>query len=661
VVLRHLLLPLLVLTSVLVLPPTRSLLRAITRMLSVFQDMVIWSGTTRVGAAETVLLVFLGLFLTFLLMVLVWDMFVPLGRLMGRLIEDHPSTIRGYSLNVAGSLLGIWLFVLLSALSQPPWVWIAVLGGLLVFFLGPSRPAGRLDLALLAAILALSFFAKGERGSTEVVWSPYQKLVLKPVRSASEGIGQYRVEVNNTDHQEILDLSRQRVRSDRERYPAELEGFSQYDIPLLLHPRPRNVLIVGAGTGNDAAGALRHGADRITAVDIDPAILSMGRRYHPENPYAMPQVRLVNDDARSFFSKSKDRYDLIVFGLLDAHTATSMTNTRLDHYVYTRESLSHAKSLLAEGGVMVLTFFVTRDFIADRMGTVLREVFGEAPMVWFIPPSSYGRGGIMFVAGDLAAVKRQVEGGPLRSRLERWRGERPVPLSYSTKIATDDWPYIYLRSRGVPVLYFLLAGMMVLLFVRGRRRVGTRSGFRDWTRSSWHFFFLGAAFMLLEVQNISKASVALGSTWWVNAVIISGVLFMVLLANAIVAKWPALPIVPVYVSLCGACILLFFVDIARFAFLPYGPRAVVVGALTSLPMLFSGIVFIRSFTAVSAKSAALGANLIGALVGGLLQSVTFVTGIRALLLIVTALYVAAIVTRPAARRSGRRPLYGPAG
>jgi hypothetical protein len=43
---------------------------------------------------------------------------------------------------------------------------------------------------------------------------------------------------------------------------------------------------------------------------------------------------------------------------------------------------------------------------------------------------------------------------------------------------------------------------------------------------------------------------------------------------------------------------------------------------------------------------ALGANLIGSLVGGLLQSVTFVTGFRSLLLIVTGLYVAATLTRP---------------
>ena len=86
-----------------------------------------------------------------------------------------------------------------------------------------------------------------------------------------------------------------------------MAGLGQYDIPLLLHPNPQTYLIVGAGAGNDAAGGLRQGVGEITAVDIDPVILSMGRRYHPEKPYTFPGVQLVNDDARSFFAHSDSR------------------------------------------------------------------------------------------------------------------------------------------------------------------------------------------------------------------------------------------------------------------------------------------------------------------------------------------------------------------
>jgi len=218
------------------------------------------------------------------------------------------------------------------------------------------------------------------------------------------------------------------------------------------------------------------------------------------------------------------------------------------------------------------------------------------------------------------------------------------PSPYKTAVTTDDWPYLYLPTRHVPLLFHLLIGLTALLLVVGRLQWGARGLINRWTRMHWHFFFLGAAFMLLEVQNISKASAALGNTWLVNAVIVSGVLMMILLANAIASRFPGIPSIPIYLILLGLCLVLYFVDIARFAFLPYASRAFVVGSLTTLPMVFSGIVFIRSLASASRKDEALGANLIGALAGALLQSVTFVTGIKALLLIVLGLYALAMLT-----------------
>jgi hypothetical protein len=187
---------------------------------------------------------------------------------------------------------------------------------------------------------------------------------------------------------------------------------------------------------------------------------------------------------------------------------------------------------------------------------------------------------------------------------------------------------------------------MVLLLIFCHRYLHTPLLISGWTRSNWHFFFLGAAFLLLEVQNISKASVVLGNTWEVNAVIVSGVLVMILLANLLAARFPRMPLGAVYAALVGTCLALYFVDLSRFAFLPYATKALIVGSLTTLPMIFSGIVFIRSFAVVAGKDTALGANLIGALVGALLQSVTFITGIKALLLVVALLYILSLLTRP---------------
>jgi spermidine synthase len=591
----------------------------------------------------------LGLAAAFLLMMLVWDAFVPLGRLLGRLMNDHPHTIWAYSANVAGSLVGIGLFVLLSALSLPPWTWMVTLVILVAMLAARLGLWERLDFALCAALVVLGWFASMQSSAIESRWSPYQKLVLSYPEPGVDysAFGDYIIQVNNGPYQGMLNLDPENVRANPERYPPELAGLSQYDLPARLHPGARNALIVGAGSGNDAAGLLRHGIPSITAVDIDPMIFDMGKRYHPEHPYSAPGVQLVCDDARSFFATCTERYDLIVFGLLDAHTANAMA-ARLDHYVYTLESIQHARSLLAPGGTLVLTFEALRAFMPERMFETLTAAFGHEPVYYRIPPTQYGWGGVQFaISDDQPTLQARIDADDrLAAQIRRWQDHYTMSRSGLVPPATDDWPYIYLIRPQLPPLVLVLIVMLVLLTARGLRRLQTPGLFRNWERARWHFFFLGAAFLLLEVQNVNKAAVVLGNTWYVNAVIIAGILCLALVANVIAACWPRLPLGPVYVLLCGSSVALYFVDLSRFAFLPFASKAVLVGVLTSLPVLFSGIVFIRSFAAAREKDLALGANLIGALVGGLLQSVTFLIGIRALLLLVAALYTAAYLTRP---------------
>jgi len=112
-------------------------------------------------------------------------------------------------------------------------------------------------------------------------------------------------------------------------------------------------------------------------------------------------------------------------------------------------------------------------------------------------------------------------------------------------------------------------------------------------------------------------------------------------------------VAPVFGVLIATVMALYFVDLTRFALTDPIPKAVLVGGLTTLPMVFSGIVFARAFAVSPHKDHALGANLLGALVGATLQSFSFLLGIKALLLVVAVFYVAAMLTRPGAERSER--------
>src|SRR5262249_29543213 len=285
----------------LAIPFVRSGLAQTSEFLGVLQDFVIWGGGTS-AIPTTIFSVAVGLGITFGILRLTVDMFVPIGRLLGRLIDAHANTVWAYSVNVAGSLVGVWLFVALGRFLQPPVVWILILAVLLVPLLYVTGNRRWTDFLLLVGAIALAVAAGRTSGAHEVVWSPYQKLGL--FEGDTERPNDYVVTVNNAFFQRMIDLNKDHTASDPAHYPPELNGLTQYDIPLLLHPRPRKYLVVGAGSGNDAAAALRHGVPDVTAVEIDPAIIALGRRYHPEHPYESDAVRVINDDARSFFSRT---------------------------------------------------------------------------------------------------------------------------------------------------------------------------------------------------------------------------------------------------------------------------------------------------------------------------------------------------------------------
>ena len=202
---------------------------------------------------------------------------------------------------------------LVAATGAGPAVWLAL--GVAPFMWLSRRP-----LTLAAGVLAVVCGALSVRGA---VFSPYNRIDVK------ESHGSYRLEVNRDFHQFIYDLSDARIRSSS---GQEAYVRATYELPFVVNAARGAALVVGAGTGNDAAAALRNGYARVVSVDIDPQIVALGRRLHPEKPYADPRSEVVVDDARAYFQRHRtERFDAVVFGLLDSHamfTVAATTDTR---------------------------------------------------------------------------------------------------------------------------------------------------------------------------------------------------------------------------------------------------------------------------------------------------------------------------------------------
>jgi len=228
-----------------------------------------------------------------------------------------------------------------------------------------------------------------------VYWSPYQKLEVFSI-----GDNQYQIDVNNVGYMSIANATPDFVTRHPE-LAKQLES-SSYDSPFRFAANTNRVLVIGAGAGNDAAVALRHGADYVDAIEIDPLIYSIGKRLHPEHPYDSPKVHVVINDARNFLRQDHEKYDMIVFGLLDSHTGFSgYSNVRVDNYVYTEESFRDARRLLKPDGILYLSWRVTdgadqRDPVGRLYtafdGELVRQSLGGAALLLDDEPMSVSSG-----------------------------------------------------------------------------------------------------------------------------------------------------------------------------------------------------------------------------------------------------------------------------
>lgn len=628
------------------IPITNSALRKISPILAYFDDMAVWNRAALESPIEPIFVIIVAILVIFILWWFLIQAFIPIGQITGRLLSEHPNPIKAYSVNVVASLIGSWAFLVYSYMGFSPWVWFLTFALCLITTIPQARSLK--SLFFIGVILISAFVFSTEPGAEKTIWSHYQKLTLHPY-TENKRDDEKLIAVNNCGYQVMIDLSKNASVADRSSSESSQIGLSQYDLPFVFHKSPKKALILGAGSGNDVAGAIRAGVPDISAVEIDRAIIELGRAFHPERPYESNQVRLINDDARSYLQNSRETYDVISFGLLDSHTNTSVTNARLDHYVYTKEAIQAAHKLLSQNGILSLTFESQKPYISDRMARLLRDEFGQEPLYFRIPYNTYGWGGVMFIAGDLKQANEVLKMNfRLADKINQWKAEYPVTLTYTTNLTTDDWPYIYLNGPQVPSLFIIAALIILALLKYSLHRLDIDISLRGWTKLDWQFFLLGASFMLLELQGINMGAVVLGSTWWVSAVIISGILIMVLAANFAYYYIPCLKRsgLTIYIALLACCALLYFVDLSYFSDLPKATRVIVVSFICTLPLFFSGIVFIRSFEASTKRDRSMAINLFGAIFGGMLQALTFLLGIKALIVLVAIFYSVAYICRP---------------
>jgi SAM-dependent methyltransferase len=521
-----------------------------------------------------------------------------------------------YRYDLLGSLAGVVAFTLCSFTGAPPLVWFVVAAVLFVLLLGVAS----VSVPLLIAVVAM--FAYPLVHDKGVFWSPYYQVTTFQQDDGNGGT-QWQIFVNGVPHQRLTSAA---TRLAQEPY---------YDEPYRRVPFiPKDVLIVGAGTGTDVAIALSHGVKHVDAVEIDPRLLDFGKSHDPDHAYQDPRVTTYVNDGRAFLESTDTKYDLILFALPDSLTLVSGASAlRLESYLFTEQAMQAAREHLAPGGAFSMYNFYREPWLVDRLAGTMDQSFGHAPCILSEPNAI----SLAVLVVGLTPQDQECD--------TTWQPTGDVPSP-----STDDHPFLYVADGagffGIPTVYAVVLGLIMLVSLLAIGLVGGAQ-----VRSMWGYrdlFLLGVAFLLLETKNVTGFALYFGTTWLVNAFVFGGVLLAVLAAVEVTRRFKVPPLRLMYATLIGGLATAWLVPTSWVLSLPFAPRLLVAVVLAFIPIMAANVIFAKRFDSTAEPTIAFGTNLLGGMFGGCLEYLALAAGYRSLLIVCGAVYLAAYLVTPRA-------------
>ncbi len=518
--------------------------------------------------------------------------------------------LTAYRYDIVGSLLGIVMFSALSYWQLTPLWWgITISLCYITAMLAIPRQPRFTHVMATIALCAMNSVLIHASVSVNNHWSAYYRIEIQPYSHA-----RYAVNVNG--------LPQQFIESVAQRHQYKPFYFYPYQ-HLTSHTTLHHVLVVGAGTGGDVAIALAAGAQHVDAVEIDPTLYALGQRFNPNHVYQDPRVHIHLEDGRSFLQRTQQRYDLILFALPDSIAILSgQSSLRLENYLFTLEAMTTMRAHLTPTGVFTMYNYYRDRWLVDRLMTTLNSVFQHAACLDTQGEANHWLSVLTISRDphDLRCDRRLSPSSPVKVQ--------PI---------TDDYPFLYLAQPTLPAMYGLMLGFVALYAAILLRMQDVRL---STIRTYPDFFLLGAAFVLLETKSVVNFALFFGSTWFVNALVFIGILATVFVGIEVTERHPARNTWHWWLLLFGALGMQWLTPNAFILTLPVALRFACACALAFTPIFIGNVIFADQLRQTQG-TIAFGANLMGAVAGGIAEYASLIIGYRHLLLIIAVCYLAA--------------------
>ncbi len=545
--------------------------------------------------------------------------FIFSGICICLILTRYPKDVgRLYAADLAGAAIGcVLLIVVLSVTDASSAVFftatLASLAG--VFFASSDRGAFFKRAVAVAAILAVAYFAHASisaftgspifrlkliKGSVESKplyekWNSFSRVTVTedPNGPAAFGWGLSSVHANDLAPKELWLRMDSGAATPITEFSGDLSQhqYLKYDITNMVHYiRPdANVLVVGIGGGRDILSALVFDQRSVTGVEINQAIIDTvnGPMFGDFSGHLdlNPKVRMINDEARSFVARSREKFDIIQVSFIDTTAATAAgAFVFTENSLYTTEAWKAFVQHLTPDGILSFSRWYYLDLSGEiyRMisiaDNVLRSMGFEDPRkhlvcVRNIREEGIGEVGTLmlslspFTAEQLAELDRlsgefnfEVMLSPLVSKdpvFDKLLGEgdkeeflNKFPINIAAP--TDDNPFFFSMVRPWDVLkesitgyklatfnvkaIFVLAALLLIVTVLTLLCIlvpllmtAEKSSLRGTLPLLFYFAMIGLGFMFIEISQMQRLSIFLGHPVYGLSV----VLFTLLLASGV--------------------------------------------------------------------------------------------------------------------------------
>lgn len=239
--------------------------------------------------------------------------------------------------------------------------------------------------------------------------------------------------------------------------PDEITMLMLAALPLAAHPEPKQVAIIGWGSGMSTHTLLGSSRpERVDTIEIEPAMVEGARSFLPRNAraYGDPRSHIHIEDARQFFAVQGERYDVIVSEPSNPWVSGVSS-------LFTQQFYRLAKRQLSDDGVFVQwihTYEMSDPLLAQMLAALIEEfpdseVFQSNQGDLVVLAHKGKRHGVSdhpWETGELASELRRVGLGSLHDLRARRIGGAALLRTYVRHFAaaahSDYWPTVALNA-----------------------------------------------------------------------------------------------------------------------------------------------------------------------------------------------------------------------